>query len=153
MRTSSDKPRLGFSNEPTAEQRNFRRDVPYNLHNLGRHSLGRMLEDAPDYPQSNSQYSYAVPAIARSDFNFVCPCGQRGQLADHISEAGAFCEFGDTCDQVTTSAYGNPLGVPLPVVGLTGFGLFGSHWFRPGGPFVSSGCSGFWLGQSALACW
>lgn len=45
------------------------------------------------------------------------------QLADHISGAGAFCEFGDTCEEVTTSDYGKPLGVPLPVFGVAGFGL------------------------------
>lgn len=48
------------------------------------------------------------------------------QLADHIAGAGAFCEFGDTCEQVTASVYGNPMGVPLPVIGCLGFAvLFG----------------------------
>jgi uncharacterized membrane protein len=46
-----------------------------------------------------------------------------GQLADHLSGAGAFCQYGDTCDQVTSSVYGKPLGVPLPAIGLVGFAV------------------------------
>jgi uncharacterized membrane protein/predicted DsbA family dithiol-disulfide isomerase len=45
-----------------------------------------------------------------------------GQLADQLTQAGAFCDFGDTCEQVTSSVYGKPLGIPLPVFGLVGFG-------------------------------
>ena len=43
------------------------------------------------------------------------------QLADHISGAGAFCDFGDSCEQVTSSVYGLPLGIPLSAIGLAGF--------------------------------
>ncbi len=46
-----------------------------------------------------------------------------GQLADQLTQAGAFCDFGDTCEQVTSSVYGKPFGIPLPVFGLVGFGL------------------------------
>jgi uncharacterized membrane protein len=43
-------------------------------------------------------------------------------LADSLF-TGAFCGFNSGCATVTSSAYGRPLGVPLPVVGLAGFGL------------------------------
>ncbi len=43
------------------------------------------------------------------------------QLADRLSGAGAFCSFEGDCEAVTASAYGEPLGVPLPVVGVVGF--------------------------------
>jgi uncharacterized membrane protein/predicted DsbA family dithiol-disulfide isomerase len=46
-----------------------------------------------------------------------------GQLADQLTHAGAFCDFGGSCEQVTSSVYGKPLGIPLPVFGLVGFGL------------------------------
>jgi uncharacterized membrane protein/predicted DsbA family dithiol-disulfide isomerase len=45
------------------------------------------------------------------------------QLADHLSGANAICEFGDSCEQVTNSIYGKPLGIPLPFVGVIGFSL------------------------------
>jgi uncharacterized membrane protein len=45
------------------------------------------------------------------------------QFADHLTGANAICEFGDSCEQVTNSVYGKPLGIPLPLVGLVGFGL------------------------------
>jgi uncharacterized membrane protein/predicted DsbA family dithiol-disulfide isomerase len=48
------------------------------------------------------------------------------QFADTLTAAGAFCSFEGDCEAVTTSAYGKPLGVPLPAIGLVGFGiLFG----------------------------
>ena len=56
------------------------------------------------------------------------------QLADYLAGAGAFCEFGDSCEQVTASVYGNPLGIPLPVIGFVGFAalfaltLVPMHW-------------------------
>jgi predicted DsbA family dithiol-disulfide isomerase/uncharacterized membrane protein len=43
-------------------------------------------------------------------------------LADTLF-SGAFCGLDSGCATVTSSAYGRPLGVPLPVVGLVGFGL------------------------------
>jgi uncharacterized membrane protein len=43
-------------------------------------------------------------------------------LADSLF-TGAFCGFDSGCATVTSSAYGRPLGVPLPAVGLAGFGL------------------------------
>jgi len=44
--------------------------------------------------------------------------------------SGTFCHFGSGCEAVTSSAYGRVLGVPLPVVGLFGFGLvFGLSLF------------------------
>ncbi|HEV3384598.1 MAG TPA: vitamin K epoxide reductase family protein [Gemmata sp.] len=46
-----------------------------------------------------------------------------GQFADQLTHAGAFCEEGGSCEQVTNSKYGKPLGIPLPVFGLIGFGL------------------------------
>lgn len=45
------------------------------------------------------------------------------QLADHISGAGAFCDFEDGCEKVTNSPYGKPLGIPLSVVGAAGFSV------------------------------
>jgi uncharacterized membrane protein len=45
-----------------------------------------------------------------------------GQLADHVAGVGAFCSF-DSCEQVTTSVYGKPFGVPLPLIGLIGFSV------------------------------
>jgi uncharacterized membrane protein/protein-disulfide isomerase len=53
------------------------------------------------------------------------------QLADQLSGAGAFCEFGGGCEQVTRTTYGRPLGIPLPVVGITGFALLFSATFIP----------------------
>lgn len=57
-----------------------------------------------------------------------------GQFADQLTQAGAFCDFGDSCEQVTSSVYGKPFGIPLPVFGLAGFGslfaftLVPKHW-------------------------
>jgi uncharacterized membrane protein/protein-disulfide isomerase len=43
------------------------------------------------------------------------------QFADSLTAAGAFCSFEGDCEAVTTSVYGNPLGVPLPAIGVIGF--------------------------------
>lgn len=43
-------------------------------------------------------------------------------LADQTLTDHSFCGFDSGCEQVTDSAYGRPLGVPLPVAGLVGFG-------------------------------
>src|SRR5579872_6477633 len=53
------------------------------------------------------------------------------QFADFITQAGAMCDFGDTCEQVTDSIYGKPLGVPLPAIGIVGFGMLFSFTLVP----------------------
>jgi uncharacterized membrane protein len=45
-------------------------------------------------------------------------------LTDYLSPAPAFCGFRAGCDAVIFSAYGSVAGVPLPVLGIIGFGLF-----------------------------
>jgi len=42
-------------------------------------------------------------------------------LADQSLGDGTFCSFESGCEQVTSSAYGKPLGIPLPVFGILGF--------------------------------
>ncbi|HEV3440455.1 MAG TPA: vitamin K epoxide reductase family protein [Gemmata sp.] len=82
------------------------------------------LKNARDYPHNQTPKTVMRFRLLLVRFLILFALAvSAGQLADHISGAGAFCEFGDTCDQVTTSAYGKPLGVPLPAVGLIGFGL------------------------------
>jgi len=55
-------------------------------------------------------------------------------LADQTFEEPTYCGFESGCHQVTASAYGRPLGVPLPVAGLVGFAavlgltLVGREW-------------------------
>ena len=44
-------------------------------------------------------------------------------LGEYLFAASALCRFEGTCADVMHSAYGRPVGVPLPVVGLAGFGL------------------------------
>jgi uncharacterized membrane protein len=55
------------------------------------------------------------------------------QLADYVSEAGAFCGFENSCEDVTNSEFGKPLGIPLPVIGLTGFAVLFAFTFVPTG--------------------
>lgn len=43
---------------------------------------------------------------------------------DYLLPIPAFCGFRAGCDEVTQSAYGSPLGIPLPFVGLLSFGGF-----------------------------
>jgi uncharacterized membrane protein len=43
-------------------------------------------------------------------------------LADQTLDEATFCSFESGCDQVTSSIYGRPFGIPLPVFGLIGFG-------------------------------
>jgi uncharacterized membrane protein len=45
------------------------------------------------------------------------------QLADQLSGAGAFCSFDGACEAVTSSAFGQPLGIPLSAFGVVGFGV------------------------------
>lgn len=42
-------------------------------------------------------------------------------LVDSLFFSGAFCGFRSGCGEVTASAYGRPLGIPLPIVGVAGF--------------------------------
>ncbi|MDB5305830.1 MAG: hypothetical protein JWO38_32 [Gemmataceae bacterium] len=44
-------------------------------------------------------------------------------LAEALFDAHEFCGFGTGCDEVAASVYARPLGVPLPAVGVAGFGL------------------------------
>lgn len=43
-------------------------------------------------------------------------------LADQSFGDGTFCGFESGCESVTSSEYGKPLGIPLPVFGIMGFG-------------------------------
>ncbi|MFM7058788.1 MAG: vitamin K epoxide reductase family protein [Planctomycetota bacterium] len=45
-------------------------------------------------------------------------------LVDYFRSTPAFCGFRAGCEEVIRSAYGRPLGVPLPVVGLLAFTVF-----------------------------
>lgn len=42
-------------------------------------------------------------------------------LADQMMGDPTYCSFDSGCEEVTSSAYGKPLGIPLPFVGLVGF--------------------------------
>jgi uncharacterized membrane protein len=42
-------------------------------------------------------------------------------LADQALGDGTFCSFESGCEAVTSSAWGKPFGVPLPIFGLVGF--------------------------------
>lgn len=44
-------------------------------------------------------------------------------LADQTLGDATFCSFESGCEEVTSSAYGKPLGIPLPVFGIVGFAL------------------------------
>ena len=54
-------------------------------------------------------------------------------LLDYILPSPAFCGFKAGCEEVTHSAYGRPLGVPLPLWGLGAFGAFYSLTLFPAG--------------------
>jgi len=43
-------------------------------------------------------------------------------LIDYLRPLPAFCDIGSGCDQVRRSTYSHPLGIPLPVFGIAGFG-------------------------------
>lgn len=45
-------------------------------------------------------------------------------LVDYLLPSPAFCGFKAGCEEVTHSAYGRPVGIPLPVWGLGAFGAF-----------------------------
>ena len=42
-------------------------------------------------------------------------------LIDYLRPLPAFCDTGSGCDQVRASPYARLLGIPLPLIGLTGF--------------------------------
>jgi uncharacterized membrane protein/predicted DsbA family dithiol-disulfide isomerase len=79
--------------------------------------------------------------------------GVCGAILGEYLFAGTFCSFRSGCGTVLTSAYARPLGVPLPVVGLVGFGLLfaltlfpGREAFRLVGPLaMAAGLSGLAL--------
>jgi uncharacterized membrane protein/predicted DsbA family dithiol-disulfide isomerase len=66
-------------------------------------------------------------------------------LVDYVREAPGFCAFGTGCEQVMRSALGHPLGVPLPALGLAGFGVLFALTLWPGRR------AGRWLRPLALA--
>lgn len=45
-------------------------------------------------------------------------------LTEHFVANSTFCSFRSGCDDVIFSAYGRPLGVPLPAIGAVAFGGF-----------------------------
>src|SRR5262249_48361429 len=53
-------------------------------------------------------------------------------LAEYVFAGQAFCSFEGGCGEVFESAYGRPLGVPLPVYGPVGFGLVLALSLAPG---------------------
>lgn len=55
-------------------------------------------------------------------------------LLDYLLPTPAFCGFRAGCDEVTASAFGRPLGVPLPLWGLAAFTGFFVLTFLPAGP-------------------
>jgi uncharacterized membrane protein/predicted DsbA family dithiol-disulfide isomerase len=54
-------------------------------------------------------------------------------LVDYILPSPAFCGFKAGCEEVTNSAFGRPLGVPLPLWGLAAFGAFYGLTLFPAG--------------------
>ena len=54
-------------------------------------------------------------------------------LLDYLLPSPAFCGFTAGCEEVTHSAYGRPLGIPLPLWGLGAFGAFCGLTLCPGG--------------------
>src|SRR5437870_12606011 len=77
-------------------------------------------------PQTSAA-AYSDPMLMRYQLlavrvlSLVAVAVSAAQLADSLTKAGTFCPFEGDCEAVTASAYGNPLGVPLPVVGVFGF--------------------------------
>lgn len=56
----------------------------------------------------------------------VALAASAASLAEQSFGDGTFCSFESGCESVTHSAYGAPLGVPLPYVGVVGFaGILG----------------------------
>jgi uncharacterized membrane protein len=52
--------------------------------------------------------------------------------ADHLTAAGAFCDFDAGCGAVTASAYGSIAGVPVSAFGVVGVGLLVTLALLPG---------------------
>lgn len=80
-----------------------------------------MPPDSTDQPAPPAR---ALPGRAAVAFRLLAVVGLGASalsLADAVADAPAFCGFDGGCDRVTDSAYGRPLGVPLPVVGVVGF--------------------------------
>jgi predicted DsbA family dithiol-disulfide isomerase/uncharacterized membrane protein len=52
-------------------------------------------------------------------------------LIDYLRPLPAFCDIGSGCDQVRASAYSRPFGIPLPLLGIAGFGgIMALSWSR-----------------------
>jgi len=52
-------------------------------------------------------------------------------IIDYLRPLPAFCDIGSGCDQVRASPYSRPLGIPLPFLGLAGFGgIMALSWSR-----------------------
>jgi uncharacterized membrane protein/thiol-disulfide isomerase/thioredoxin len=72
-------------------------------------------------------------------------------LGEHLF-AGSYCDFRSGCGSVLESPYAQPLGVPLPIVGLVGFGLLYVLTLFPGrGAFVYVGPLALAAGLAGLA--
>jgi uncharacterized membrane protein len=56
-------------------------------------------------------------------FALVALAASGASLADSAFAEAAYCGFESGCGAVTASEYARPLGVPLPAVGLIGFGV------------------------------
>jgi uncharacterized membrane protein len=54
-------------------------------------------------------------------------------LADVAFSEPTYCGFAAGCERVTSSAYGRPLGVPLPILGLAAFGFLLALTLFPAG--------------------
>jgi uncharacterized membrane protein/2-hydroxychromene-2-carboxylate isomerase len=62
-------------------------------------------------------------------------------LTEHFVANPTFCSFRSGCDDVLFSAYGRPLGVPLPAIGAAAFGGFLT--------LTLVGASASWIGAAA----
>jgi uncharacterized membrane protein len=73
-------------------------------------------------------------------------------LGEYLFGASDLCLFKGSCESVIHSAYGRPLGVPLPVIGLVGFGLLlGLLLFPERRSFVLFGPLAVLAGSAGLA--
>src|SRR4051794_8833191 len=54
-------------------------------------------------------------------FAVVALAASSASLADQTMNDATFCSFESGCEAVTSSVYGKPLGIPLPIFGLAGF--------------------------------
>ncbi|MHB8974427.1 MAG: vitamin K epoxide reductase family protein [Pirellulaceae bacterium] len=73
-------------------------------------------------------------------------------LLDYLLPSPAFCGFTAGCEEVTHSAYGRPLGVPLPLWGLGTFGMFyGLTLFPAGRPGKLIGPAALLAGLGGLS--